>query len=424
MAETVTDGTTFPLRAWELIWYTIILLTGTFGNLLVCLVIYKSSSVFRSTPFNMYLCSLAIADTLLALVVLPNYMLSTSIFHHPTGVMGDVMCKTITGDFLTFYFSTVSEYSLMLISLERLHTVRKFPMTLSVHSRSQRRRAWLSIAAAWFVPFTFEGPKAIYFLEYKRAHSPVIGNYCTFIWAGEPTLCAQIYASILLIAESFIPLVIFIFSFYNIRKCLVKEEKRLTERMGGGDSFNQGYKYFSCFQIFERRRKTVKTLMIVTTVFVICWIPDKIMFFIMTYMGDKHTRFTWNSPEYQAGILVRFTGSCINPFLYALRSKEFRKHSEKALKRLIPRCLNDDSEYKQIQNERQKSLKHNQNNFVQQKVITEPDREKRIDSTAADPHSDRESNRLDTRTPSVNSAMENQHHIHRIKYISHCPETP
>ena len=71
----------------------------------------------------MFLCSLVVGDMLPSLVVLSKYVLSPSTFSHPDGVWGDVMCKTISGDFLTSYFSEVYAYALILIAIERLRAV-------------------------------------------------------------------------------------------------------------------------------------------------------------------------------------------------------------------------------------------------------------------------------------------------------------
>ena len=398
-------GTAFPLRYWELIWYCVILVTGALGNVLVCLVICKSSKLFRSVPFNMYLCSLAVADILLALVVLPNYLFSTPIFNHPCGVWGDVMCKTISADFITFYFSTVSEYSLVLISLERLHAVHKFPVA-GMKSPSRKKKAWLSIVITWFIPLAFHSPKFIYLLEYKRRQRPVIGNYCRYVWGRDPTPSSKIYGGVILMVEGILPLVILIYSFCSIRRCLLNQEKKLFGGIRGKPS-NYGSTTFSSWQTVERRQRTVKILVMVTIVFVVCWMPNGVMFFIIDFMGEKHSNFTWNSPLYQVGILMRFTGSCINPYLYAWQSTEFRKHSKKALKSLLPRCLDDNFKYTQLENEGEQDRNRH---ILGATEVTRPEQTER-DSQAgpiapaflSKAGSSRANTR--TRTPSINVAI-------------------
>ena len=354
------DESPFLLRYWQLTWYLLIFFSGTFGNLLVCLVIYKSSSIFRSTPFNMYLCSLAVADLLLALIVLPNYLLSTPIFNHPSGVWGDVLCKTVTGDFLNFYFSEASEYSLVLISLERLKAIGKFPMSTNTLRYGSKTGTWLAIAIVWMMPLATGSPKFGYFLEYKGSRQPVIGSYCTFVWGTKPTLLGRIYAAIILCTDAIIPVIIFFYSFFNIWRCLVKQEKTVASRIRG-NTYSAGYRYYQCWQIFERRRRTVRILMVATLVFVVCWVPNRVMFFLINHRGEKHARLTWNSQVYQVGILLGFTGSCVNPYLYAWQSKEFRRHCKEAMKCLIPTCPSFDFGYKQFDNNSEKVKGSKQN---------------------------------------------------------------
>ena len=343
---------------------------------------------------------------LLALVVLPNFILSTSTFNHPDGMWGDVMCKTITGDCLTFYLSVVSEYSLILISLERLRAIRKFPVSVS-NTSTKPWRVWASILIAWIIPLALEGPKAIYLLEYKRERKPTVGSYCTFVWGREPDIRARIYGAVILFAEGLVPLLIFIYSFYNIRKCLLKEEKGLSRRIGAEDSFDEGYKYYICWQIVERRHRTVKILMIATAVFLVCWMPTKIMFFVTNYIGEEHTDLTWNSSIYQIGILIAYTGSCINPFLYALQSGEFRKHTKTTLRSLCPKCFDDDFHYSQIEFPGQRS--RNRNIDTPKQVTTRVERESPFESTATDFQSEADTetdtSRPNTRTPRINAVV-------------------
>ena len=253
------------------------------------------------------------------------------------------------------YFSEVSAYALILIALERLRAVQKFSAT-TLNSSSKRRRAWLSIVVAWIIPLAISGPLAV-LLKYRGERTPVIGNHCMFLGRGEPTSHIEIYGSVvILIFDGLIPILIFTYSFCYIRKCLVEEQKRVSEGIRG-DSFHEGYRYHICWQMIKRRHKTVKILMITSAVYVVCWIPNKIMFLMVNYVGHgkKYSEFTWNSPEYQTGLLLGITGSCINPYLYAWQSKEFRKHSKRALKSLLPKCLCNEFEYRHMKNTNQRN---------------------------------------------------------------------
>ena len=276
------SGAALPLHNWELISYFVLLVTGTLGNSLVCLIICKSNSVFRSTSFNMYLCSLAVPDMVLELVLLPCYVLSTPIFHHPDGVWGDVLCKTITANTITSYFWIVSEYSIILVGLERLLAVRKSSVAIS-HDSTTRRNTWLSIFTAWFIAFVLKGPKVIYFFKYKRGQRPTVGSHCRCLDGTVPTLRSQICAAVKFIATALAPLLIIVYSFYSIRKYLLTEEKGASRQLRN-NSFSDEHRYFFCWQTIKRRQRTVKSLMIATAIFVLSWMPCNMMFFIINYI--------------------------------------------------------------------------------------------------------------------------------------------
>ena len=88
----------------------------------------------------------------------------------------------------------------------------------------------------------------------------------------------EIYSSVvILIFDGLILTLIFTYSFCYIRKCSVKEEKRVSEEMRE-DSFNEEYRSHICWKMIKRRQKTVKAPMITSAVYVVCWIPDKYMF--------------------------------------------------------------------------------------------------------------------------------------------------
>ena len=111
-------------QVWELTCYCCIFIAGVMGNSVLCLVVWKSGPAFRRVPFNIYLMALAIADLLLAVVCLPVYVMSSSIYNHPGGQDGLILCKVITGYLLQFWLAGVSIFLLVIISFERCSAIR------------------------------------------------------------------------------------------------------------------------------------------------------------------------------------------------------------------------------------------------------------------------------------------------------------
>ena len=110
----------------QLLWYILIFIISVPGNLTVRMVICKGGSrLLYKVPFNKYLLILAVADLMVSLLAIPIYILSTDHFNHPSGTAGIILCKTVTGYFFLFWMATVSVFTLVAISCERLRASNK-----------------------------------------------------------------------------------------------------------------------------------------------------------------------------------------------------------------------------------------------------------------------------------------------------------
>ena len=76
--------------------------------------------------------------------------------------------------------------------------------------------------------------------------------------------------------------------------------------------------------ILERKTNAIAVWKIVILVFIVCIVPNKVLYCVFHFVKIHALR--WNSVPFQIGMLLRFTNSCINPFLYNFLSKEFRHH--------------------------------------------------------------------------------------------------
>ena len=305
------------LKVWELLCYCFIFVTGLIGNLVVCLVVLKSGPEFRRVPFNIYLMSLAMVDLTLAVVCLPIYVMSTTTFPHPTGTKGIVLCKTVTGYLLPFMLGMVSIYLLVVISFERYTAVCK-PFSAITRKTSTNKAFY--ICGVWLIALVLHIPTliGITFTDSK----PSIGNYCSFAWKTA-TISRSVYAFVFTF-NYVLPAVIFAVNLYRTQKCLAKLDENLKQ------SFTRKHQ---CAKVMEKKRKTIRTVFVLSAAFFICWTPNKVMYFLFQYGGM--TGISWNSDFYQAGVILGFFNSCINPFLYAFHSKDFRSHCKKVLEKMF-----------------------------------------------------------------------------------------
>ncbi|CAB3994094.1 neuropeptide FF receptor 1-like [Paramuricea clavata] len=311
----------FELRSWELACYTLILIIGVLGNSTVILVIRKSGSSpkyrFRDVPFNVYLMALAIVDLTLSVICLPVYIMSTSAFPHPTGVGGDIFCKLVTGNLPQFWLAGVSIYILVVISFERYAAITKpFKTRLGTTTKN-----YVYIGLAWFFGFARELPVLVG-IRYTATNATV-GTSC-YYW---PKQLPNIFIfSVLFISQYILPAGIFLVNFYRIKKRLNRLDSTLKTALG--DRRQR-------LKIVKSKARTIRIVFIVLVTFLICWTPNNIMYLLFQYGDVSNVR--WSSDYYQFGIILGFSSCCLNPFLYAFQSKEFRSHCRKVFRKIFKR---------------------------------------------------------------------------------------
>ncbi|XP_038046735.1 beta-1 adrenergic receptor-like [Patiria miniata] len=73
--------------------------------------------------------------------------------------------------------------------------------------------------------------------------------------------------------------------------------------------------------LMRARRNTFKTLLIVCAAFIICWTPNQIFFFL----SNLGLKVDFSSPIFYITIGMVALNSCLNPFIYAIKYKQFQK---------------------------------------------------------------------------------------------------
>ena len=318
----VHDGKdVFPPRSWEMAWYSVITLFAISGNFVVLTVIFKGGPKLQQMPFNMWLSSLAIADTLLCIIAAPNYILSTSAYNHPGGLKGDILCKVLTGYAMSGWLAEASIYNLVGISIERLRVIAR---PLSARALTSTFCTKTKIAFAWILAFLVISPR-FFGLRYRpRDMKASVGNYCIYEWpslALDRTLYVFVF-----IMNYIVPLFTLIYTSFRIRKHLQSQENAIM-CMASLNSYTRNTdedmnkKRYST--VVRGRKRTERTLLLVVLAFFICWTPHRIMYFIFQFSGGNS--FVWNTPGFQIGILLGFSNSFVNCVLYAFQCEKFRK---------------------------------------------------------------------------------------------------
>ncbi|KAK3696882.1 hypothetical protein QZH41_013730, partial [Actinostola sp. cb2023] len=255
---------------------------------------------FMRTPMNYLLLNLAVSDIMVAVFLIPRYVL-TNAFTHPEGVVGTYMCKFLTGEVLTWVGALSSVYSLVAISVERYYAVM---MPHCSKSRFTVKKFKVTAAACWIFATLWNLPLFIfsYFDEKNK--------FCNFAWPFKDftkyhsTINAFVYGAIP------ISIMVCLYSRVTHRLWIKNDQIRCSPQQG----------------TIKARKRVTKMVLTVSIIFCITWMPN-----IVTYPVSAYSDVSLYDAVHIFSIACMAFNSSVNPIIYSLQSNMFRKNLKKAL---------------------------------------------------------------------------------------------
>nr|XP_034963848.1 galanin receptor type 2 [Zootoca vivipara] len=280
--------------------YSLIFLVGTVGNSLVLAVLLRNRQVNNTT--NLFILNLGVADLCFIVFCVP---FQATIYTLDDWIFGPLMCKAV--HFFIYLTMYASSFTLTTVSLDRYLAIR-YPL----HSRELRtpRNALTAICLIWGLSFVFSGPYISYYQEFQVANVTV----CHPIWKVSQRkvmdLCTFVFSYV-------IPVLILSLTYVRTIRYLwtsVDPIKDMSDSKKG-------------------KRKVTRMIIIVAVLFCLCWLPHHLVI-LCFWFGY----FPLNSATYVLRILshlISYANSCVNPIVYALVSKHFRKGFKKIFSCLL-----------------------------------------------------------------------------------------
>ncbi|KAH1183758.1 galanin receptor 2b-like [Mauremys mutica] len=281
--------------------FSFIFLLGTVGNSLVLAVLLRNGQMGHNTT-NLFILNLSLADFFFIIFCVP---FQATIYSLEGWVFGSFMCKAV--HFFIYLTMYASSFTLAAVSVDRYLAIR-YPL----RSRELRTpcNAVAALAVIWGLSVIFAGPYLSYYdlIEWESSY---------ICMPGWEEWKRKIMDTSTFAFGYMIPVLIVSLSYTRTIKYLWTAVDPLEDMS----------------ESKKAKRKVTKMIIIVTILFCLCWLPYHVV--ILRYLyGD----FPFNQATYAFRLLshcMAYANSCLNPIVYALVSKHFRKGFKKVFSCLL-----------------------------------------------------------------------------------------
>ncbi|XP_043105717.1 trace amine-associated receptor 8a-like [Puntigrus tetrazona] len=266
--------------------YMFISLLSVFTVFLNLLVIISISHFKKlHTPTNLLILSLAVADLIVGLIVIPFMGIR---FIESCWYFGETFCSLFL--FIIFMVVTASLGNLFFISVDRYIAVSD-PLRYTVRVTTEK------VAFCIIINWLCCGIYSVIILQDTMFY-PETQNGCY----GDCRVSFKFEHFITDLIVTFVAPSSVIMSIYVKIFCVAKYQAKVVNSVTGAS---------------RSQRKAGKTLGIVVAVFFMCWIP----YYLVTLIeGNEETE----SVELHVTCWILYMNSCMNPLIYALFYKWFR----------------------------------------------------------------------------------------------------
>lgn len=273
---------------------TILALISTSGNALVLSAIYLVPG--QRTVSNAFLASLGVADFTVGLIMNPLWVLKSVL-----NIWESDNTLSTAIEVLTMQTIVASTFSLCAVSVDRYIAVTN----IRYSELMTWNRVRIVVVSVWIFSIVFA---------------------CLRLVIVDPFQLPKLWiaASVLTVV---LPALLISLCYYCIFKAARLQIRRITldETINPDEAIAQA-----------KNRKVAFTIGIVVGVFLICWSPSLVISLVQLSCSDPCKKMKLNRYWFW-GALAEFSNSAFNPFIYCIRSRDFRQ----AVSRVLCRNLRE-----------------------------------------------------------------------------------
>lgn len=297
--------------------YIIIILAAVIGNTLVCLA-FCLNPVLRKSPTNYFIMSLSISDILTVSLCVPFDVEQTLLdwrWNHSS-----VICSLWTTMYLFVVPSSI--LSLLAVSVDRykclVDPLNRFRQTRFM----TRKRACMVIATLWVYSLGFA---LVPEMGWKMFPENVSHGNCYFNTTVEYSVLSSLLNFVLPVI---VMCVLYMRIYRTVRQMRQSHEKAGISLVSEERRKGKGKQR----KRLNKNIKITKNILIVVCTFFICWMP----YTALTIIGVlcKSCYFSMPTELPTIFLILGYSNSALNPYLYAFRNNKFKETFTKTMRSL------------------------------------------------------------------------------------------
>uniref|UniRef100_A0A1I8HYF6 G_PROTEIN_RECEP_F1_2 domain-containing protein n=1 Tax=Macrostomum lignano TaxID=282301 RepID=A0A1I8HYF6_9PLAT len=282
-----------------LIFYAIICVLGTLGNLLVVFVVLRKRSM--QTITNILITNLAISDVIMSTVNVP---LTPAIMFMGNWTLPVAMCKVMPMTMgVSVYVSTLTSTA---IAVDRYLVI--------VHPFVPRMKpilCLLLVLVIWLVALLISLPIAVF--QKVKVSPEAATESCVEDWKPEHR---PVFTVVSFLLQFLLPCCVITVCYARVSARLSRRRRRQNANYatGGKSSAREA-------QDVRRKRRTNRMLIAMVTIFVVCWIPLNLLWMLkdVNLVVEKN----FHVPFFACHLLA-MSSVMYNPFLYGWMNANFK----------------------------------------------------------------------------------------------------
>lgn len=264
----------------------ILIILTIFGNVLVIMA-FKTFRRMRQVT-NYFVASLAVTDILVAVIAMPIWV--AYLITGPLWVFDPVLQMLWTSTDIMSGIASI--WHLTFVSIDRYLCIAS---SLKYRSIMTNARAVIIIVCIWM-------------------YAVIIASLSPTLWAWRG------YSLVVTLLNFAIPVIIISIAYFRIFQLARYHAHQIELSLGGKHG-----------RFFKKELKATKTLAVVIGAFLVCWSP---------FFGLNLTYYICECPPSPVIVAIakwaHYGNSCLNPLIYGVMNKEFRRAFKKLLAPYLP----------------------------------------------------------------------------------------